>query len=65
MLLNLLSFNAGVELGQVAALALILLLLLRWRGTLRFQQQAFALNTVVMCAGFLLAGNQLAGYLLT
>ena len=65
MLVNLLSFNAGVELGQVAALALILLFLLRWRGTLLFHQQAFVLNTVVMCAGFLLAGNQLAGYLLT
>lgn len=64
LLINLLSFNLGVELGQVAALALILLVLLHWRETVHFQQQAFALNAVVMCAGFLLAGNQLAGYLL-
>lgn len=60
-LVNLLSFNAGVELGQVLALAIILVLLLRWRTSATFQRQAFALNTLVMCAGFLLAGNQLAG----
>lgn len=63
LLVNLLSFNAGVELGQLFALAIILVLLLRWRRTEYFQRQAFALNTLVMCAGFLLAGNHIAGYL--
>jgi hypothetical protein len=63
LLVNLLSFNAGVELGQLLALAIILVLLLRWRRTGTFERQAFALNTLVMCAGFLLAGNQFAGYL--
>lgn len=63
LLVNLFSFNAGVELGQLLALAIILVLLLRWRRTESFQRQAFALNTLVMCAGFLLAGNQFAGYL--
>lgn len=63
LLVNLFSFNAGVEVGQLLALAIILVLLLRWRRSAYFQRQAFALNTVVMCAGFLLAGNQFAGYL--
>jgi len=63
LLINLLSFNVGVELGQVLALCVILLILLRWREQARFREQAFALNTVVMCAGFMLAGNEFAGYL--
>jgi hypothetical protein len=63
LLVNLLSFNAGVELGQLLALAMILVLLLRWRRTGSFQRQAFAFNTLLMCAGFLLAGNQFAGYM--
>lgn len=63
LLVNLLSFNVGVEVGQVLALAIVLVLLLRWRRTAYFQRQAFVLNAIVMCAGFLLAGNQFAGYL--
>lgn len=60
---NLLSFNLGVELGQLAALAIILLLLLRWRAHASYQSHAFASNSVLMCLGFILAGQQLAGYL--
>ncbi len=63
LLTNLLSFNLGVELGQVAALAWILLLLLAWRRYPGFERQAFAANTVLMTAGFMLTGYQLAGYL--
>jgi hypothetical protein len=62
LLINLLSFNVGVELGQVLALCLILLALLQWRRQPSFMEQAFLLNSVVMCAGFILAGNQFAGY---
>ena len=62
---NLLSFNIGVELGQIAALAVVLLLLLRWRESARFPGQAFAANWVLMTCGFLLTGTQLAGYLVT
>jgi hypothetical protein len=62
---NLLSFNLGVELGQIAALAVVLLLLLRWRKSARFDTQAFAANWVLMTCGFLLAGMQLTGYLVT
>ena len=60
---NLLSFNLGVELGQVLALSIILIALLQWRRMPSFASHAFAANTVLMCAGFVLAGNQLAGYL--
>ena len=62
---NLLSFNLGVELGQIAALALVLLLLLRWRESERFETQAFAANWLLMTCGFLLTGMQLAGYFLS
>ena len=62
---NLLSFNVGVELGQIAALAVVLLLLLRWRESARFARQAFAANWVLMTCGVLLAGTQLGGYFLT
>jgi hypothetical protein len=60
---NIVSFNLGVELGQLLALALILTVLLVWRGSARFQAQAFAVNSWVMCAGFVLAGYQFTGYL--
>tara|TARA_Y100001934_G_scaffold165036_1_gene196490 strand:- start:545 stop:1270 length:726 start_codon:yes stop_codon:yes gene_type:complete len=59
---NILSFNVGVEVGQIVALAFILLLLLRWRQSEAFSRHAFAANTVLMTGGFLLVGYQLAGY---
>lgn len=65
LMTNLLSFNIGVELGQLAALGLILLVLLHWRRQPDFARHAWAANIILMCAGFLLAGNQLAGYVLT
>jgi hypothetical protein len=61
---NMVSFNVGVELGQVAALAAVLLLLLRWRDGPRFERQAFTANTVLMTCGFVLAGYQLTGFIL-
>lgn len=59
---NLISFNIGVELGQLAALGLMLIVLLRWRQYAGFERQAFAANVMLMVAGFVLAGHQLAGY---
>jgi hypothetical protein len=61
---NLLSFNLGVELGQVAALVLILWALILWRRSPGFQAHAFASNSLLMCAGFILAGYQFTGFLL-
>jgi hypothetical protein len=63
LITNMLSFNVGVELGQVAALAAVLLLLLRWRDGVNFSRQAFAANTVLMTCGFVLAGYQFTGFL--
>ena len=61
---NLVSFNVGVELGQFAALAAVVGLLAWWRRQAAFASSAFALNTVLIAAGFLLAEVQLAAWLL-
>lgn len=59
---NMLSFNVGVELGQAVALACILVILAQWRRRTSFQRHAFFANTVLMSAGFSLAGYQFASY---
>ena len=59
---NIVSFNVGVEAGQIVALAFILLLLLRWRQSEAFGRHAFGANTVLMTGGFMLVGFQLTGY---
>ncbi len=61
---NIVSFNVGVEIGQVVALTTVLALLTCWRAQRGFLQQAFATNGVLMAVGFLLTGYQLAGYFL-
>ena len=65
LLANLLAFNVGVELGQILALALILILMGFWRRTLGFWHQAYTANIIMMSAGFLLMGYQISGYLLS
>lgn len=62
---NMLAFNVGVEIGQLLALTAILIAMAFWRRTAAFPRQAFAANTVLMSAGFILTGYQLAGYLST
>lgn len=62
---NMLAFNVGVEIGQLLALAGILIVMGFWRRTSAFQRQAFAANVILMGAGFLLTGLQLAGYFKT
>jgi hypothetical protein len=64
LLVNLLSFNLGVEVGQVLVLLVALALLWRWRQARGFPVQAFVTNSLVMAAGFLLAGYQITGFLL-
>ncbi|CDN88104.1 hypothetical protein BN948_02536 [Hydrogenophaga intermedia] len=59
---NLLAFNVGVELGQLLALALILIGMSYWRRTAGFARHAYTANVAMMCAGFVLVGMQLAGY---
>lgn len=59
---NLISFNVGVELGQLLALSAILIAMNYWRRTSSFSRNAFRANAVLMSVGFLLTGYQLAGY---
>jgi hypothetical protein len=61
---NLVAFNAGVELGQLAALSVMVLLFALWRGTRGFARAVVPANALLMAAGFVLFGYQLAGYLL-
>src|SRR5215218_1157378 len=61
---NIVSFNVGVEIGQVITLAGVLLLLSYWRTSRGFLRHAFVTNGVLMASGFLLVGYQLAGYFL-
>lgn len=59
---NIIAFNLGVELGQIAALTLILLAFQLWRRSAGFVQSAYAANVVIMAAGFVLFGYQMTGY---
>lgn len=59
---NLIAFNIGVEIGQLLALGAILIVMGYWRRTASFMRHAFAANTLLMTAGFVLVGYQLAGF---
>ena len=61
---NIVSFNVGVEIGQVLALTAVLIVLSYWRTRSGFLRHAFATNTVLMTVGFVLTGYQIAGYYL-
>jgi hypothetical protein len=60
---NLLAFNVGVEIGQLLALAVILIGMSYWRRTTSFVRHAYTANVAMMSAGFILVGLQLTGYL--
>ncbi|MEP4892206.1 MAG: HupE/UreJ family protein [Aliiglaciecola sp.] len=62
LITNLIAFNLGVELGQFAALALILIMINAWRKLPSFQRFSTVTNTVLMSAGVMLMGLQLTGY---
>ena len=59
---NLIAFNVGVEVGQLLALAAILVVMRYWRATPSFARQAYAVNVLMMSAGFALMGLQISGY---
>src|SRR6266852_1758521 len=61
---NIVSFNVGVEIGQVLALTAVLIVLSYWRTRSGFLRHAFATNTALMAVGFLLVGYQITGYYL-
>ncbi|HSH75573.1 MAG TPA: HupE/UreJ family protein [Longimicrobiales bacterium] len=60
---NMLSFNVGVEIGQVLALAFVVIALGFWRTRAGFLRHAFVTNALLMAGGFVLAGYQLMGFL--
>lgn len=62
---NMISFNIGVELGQLFALSLILVAFSLWRAAGSFSRHAYAANVVLMAAGMTLIGYQLTGYFST
>ena len=59
---NIVSFNVGVEIGQILALAFVLIVLTAWRRRASFTRHAFLTNTALMAGGFTLMGYQLVGY---
>jgi HupE / UreJ protein len=62
MLLRILSFNVGVEIGQIAALSLMVFFLSTWRRKESFQRFSFAANSLLMYAGVFLLFMQMHGY---
>jgi len=59
---NLVSFNVGVEFGQFAALSIILLVMTLWRRSASFNRSVVIANALLMTAGVVLVGYQLAGF---
>ncbi|MCB1665131.1 MAG: HupE/UreJ family protein, partial [Pseudomonadales bacterium] len=62
LLINMLSFNVGVEIGQLLALSGMLLLLAVWRARPGFPGSALAVNTLLMSGGFVLTVYQLMAW---
>jgi hypothetical protein len=62
LLVNLIAFNVGVEVGQVVVLAVVVTLFNLWRPTRSFAPGAFYANLALMAGGFALIGYQLTGY---
>jgi hypothetical protein len=62
LLLRIVSFNVGVELGQIAALAVMLVALSIWRHTPAFTKFSGLANSGLIVAGALLLLMQLHGY---
>ena len=65
LLLNLIAFNLGVEIGQILALAMILIVMGFWRRSEYFMRQSYSVNVIIMSLGFILMGDQITGYILS
>ncbi len=59
---NIISFNVGVEIGQLLALVGLLVLINAWRAAGAFERHANAFNMLLMFAGFALAAYQMSGF---
>lgn len=64
LVINIISFNIGVEIGQILALSAVFLLLSVWRTSSSFLRHSFVTNTALMTGGFLLAGYQFSAFIL-
>ncbi len=62
LLLNIISFNLGIELGQISALALMLLLIAAWRKSHAFQTFSLVANYGLILTGAYLFLMQMHGY---
>ena len=62
MIYRILSFNLGVELGQILALAVMVVALSLWRKTVHFERFSCAANLGLIAAGIYLLFVQLHGY---
>ena len=63
LLANLLAFNLGVEIGQILALAVILIVMGYWRKSRNFYRDAYTANVIMMAIGFILMGYQITGFI--
>lgn len=61
LIVNMLSFNVGVELGQMIALTFMLAVIMVWRTLPGYGRMSTAANVLLMLAGFVLIGFQLGG----
>ncbi len=59
---NMVSFNVGVELGQLFALTGVIIALAYWRTRTGFLRHAHVANLLLMAGGFTLVGYQLVGF---
>ena len=64
LVINIVSFNVGVEIGQVVALTTVLACLTWWRTRRAFLQHAFLTNGALMACGLLLMAYQMSAYVL-
>ena len=62
MLLRILSFNVGVEVGQIVALTAMLIVLSGWRKAKSYSKFAYAANVGLVAGGIFLFFMQFHGY---
>ncbi|MES2803624.1 MAG: HupE/UreJ family protein [Bdellovibrionota bacterium] len=62
MLMRILSFNLGVEVGQIVALSVMLIFLSGWRKAVSFAKFAYAANVALIAGGIFLFFMQFHGY---
>ena len=62
MLARILSFNVGVEIGQITALTIMLIFLTGWRKTQDFAKFSHAANVALVAGGIYLFFMQMHGY---